>query len=104
MVEISRSSIADLKAGLKARGMKDPGQQFEELLIQAQHCDLIAKLAVDRKKRELFTKLATDLLAMAHEVRARITEQANNGLSDEATQNPARSEVGRPDVKPLNDE
>ena len=84
--------------------MKDPGQQFERLLIQAQQCDLIAKLAVEGKKRELFAKLAADLLVMAHDVRAKIAERAGNGLPDEATQNPARSEVGRPDVKPLNDE
>jgi hypothetical protein len=84
--------------------MRDLNPRFEKLLIQAEDCDLIARLAPDTKKRELFAKLATDLRAMAHDVRARMAEQPDNDLPDESTQNPARGEVGSLNIEPLSDE
>jgi hypothetical protein len=84
--------------------MKDLNPRFEKLLIQADDCDLIAKLASNTKKRELFAKLATDLRAMAHDVRAKMAEQPDNDLPDESAQNPARGEVGSLNIERLSDD
>jgi hypothetical protein len=104
VVEITWSSTADLKSSPKAGSMKDFNPRFEKLLIQAEDCDLIAKQAPNTKKRELFAKLATDLRAMAHDVRAKMAEQPENDLRDESAQNPARGEVRSINIEPLSDE
>ncbi|SHM74871.1 hypothetical protein [Bradyrhizobium lablabi] len=48
--------------------MEDLRAKLEKLLIEAEDCDLIGRLATDPKKRELFKKLAADLRAIAHDI------------------------------------
>ena len=50
--------------------MEDLQARLERLLIDAEDCALIAKLATDERKRDLFNRLATDLRGMAFDVRA----------------------------------
>jgi hypothetical protein len=53
--------------------MEDLSARLERLLIEAEDCELIGKLATDLKKRELFQKLAVDLRGMARDVQAVIS-------------------------------
>ena len=46
--------------------------ELEKLLIDAEDCALIARVATDVKKRDLFNRLATDLRGMAFDVQAMI--------------------------------
>lgn len=48
--------------------MKDLQPRAEKLLQEAAECDLIAGLAMDVKKRELFERLARDYREMAKDV------------------------------------
>ncbi|SDJ80092.1 MULTISPECIES: hypothetical protein [Bradyrhizobium] len=48
--------------------MEDLRAKLEKLLIEAEDCDLIGRLATDPRKRELFKKLAADLRAIAHDI------------------------------------
>jgi hypothetical protein len=48
--------------------MKDFQARFEKLLSEAAECDVIAGLAMDVKKRELFERLARDYREMARDV------------------------------------
>lgn len=59
-----------------ARGktMKDMQAQLEKLLTEASECGLIANLATDPVKRELFTKLAEHYSVLASEVKRAIAE------------------------------
>jgi two-component sensor histidine kinase len=50
--------------------MEDLHAKLEKLLIEAEDCDLIAKLATDLNKRELFKRLAVDLRTMARDIRS----------------------------------
>jgi hypothetical protein len=43
---------------------------LKKLLTEAEDCDLIGKLATDKRKRKLFEKLATDLRGMARSIEA----------------------------------
>ena len=43
--------------------MNDFEAKLEELLTEAEDCDLIAELATDPQKRDLYTKLANDYRA-----------------------------------------
>jgi hypothetical protein len=45
--------------------MEDMSARLEKLLIEAEDCDLIGRLATDLHKRELFKRLAVDLRTMA---------------------------------------
>lgn len=56
--------------------MKDLSVKLEKLLVEAEDCELIGRLATDPKKRELFKKLASDLRAMARDIQAVITERS----------------------------
>jgi hypothetical protein len=47
-------------------------QDSKKLLTDAGDCALIAKLAADAAKRDLFNRLATDLRGMALDVQAMI--------------------------------
>ena len=47
--------------------------RLEKLLIEAEDCDLIGRLATDLHKRELFKRLAADLRTMARDVQAVIS-------------------------------
>jgi hypothetical protein len=48
--------------------MKDMQNQLKKLLVEADDCALISKLATDKDKRELFAKLAEHYTALAAEV------------------------------------
>jgi len=50
--------------------MKDLHLKLEKLLTEAEDCDLIGKLATDKRKRKLFEKLAADLRGMARDIEA----------------------------------
>jgi hypothetical protein len=50
--------------------MEDLHAKLEKLLIEAEDCDLIAKLATDLNKRKLFKRLAVDLRTMARDIRS----------------------------------
>jgi hypothetical protein len=49
--------------------MKDFQARVERLLAEAGECDLIAGLAMDVQKRELFEKLARDYREMARDIK-----------------------------------
>ena len=53
--------------------MKDLQNKLEKLLVDAEDCELIARLATDQEKRKTFARLARQLRAMAAEVKADIT-------------------------------
>lgn len=55
--------------------MDDLRAKLEKLLIEAEDCDLIGRLATDPRKRELFKKLAADLRAIAHDIQTVIAER-----------------------------
>jgi len=55
--------------------MEDLRAKLQKLLNEAEDCDLIGKLATDVHKRELFTRLAVDLRAMADDIRAAIAQR-----------------------------
>jgi hypothetical protein len=50
--------------------MKDIHLKLEKLLTEAEDCDLIGKLEIDKPKRKLFEKLAADLRGMARGIEA----------------------------------
>jgi SepF-like predicted cell division protein (DUF552 family) len=52
--------------------MKDLYAELEKLLVNAEDCELIARLATDRAKRETFGRIAKQLREMAAELRADI--------------------------------
>ena len=52
--------------------MKDLQAKLEKLLLDAEDCDLIARLATDRAKRETFARIAKQLRGMADELKADI--------------------------------
>ena len=54
--------------------MKDMQAQLEKLRTEASECELIANLATDKTKRELFTKLAEHYKVLASEVERVINE------------------------------
>jgi len=64
--------------------MQDLHVKLEKLQLEAEDCELIARLATDIKKRALFAKLAVDLKALARDIqgvieaRARLEAGANN--------------------------
>jgi hypothetical protein len=47
--------------------------KLEKLLVEAEDCELIGKLATDPQKRELFKKLATSLRNMARDIETQLT-------------------------------
>jgi hypothetical protein len=49
--------------------MKDFQARVESLLKQAAECDLVANLATDVEKRELFARLAREYREMARDVK-----------------------------------
>jgi hypothetical protein len=48
--------------------MEDLSAKLEKLLIEAEDCELIGRLATDVYKRELFKRLAVDLRGMARDI------------------------------------
>lgn len=57
-------------------GMDDMSAKLEKLLIEAEDCEIIGRLATDLKKRELFKKLAADLRAMAGDIKTLMAGRA----------------------------
>ncbi len=60
--------------------MEDLSAKLDKLLTEAENCDLIARLATDPSKRELFKKLAADLRGMATDIRAAIEKRSQTPL------------------------
>ncbi len=56
--------------------MQDMKVQLEKLLAKASECALIASLATDKKKRDLFSKLSEHYGVLASEVNKAITDAA----------------------------
>ena len=48
--------------------MNDLQAKLEKLFAEAEDCELVAKLATDRQKRELFERLARDLRRSAGDI------------------------------------
>jgi hypothetical protein len=55
--------------------MEDLNAKLEKLLVEAEDCDMIGRLATDLNKRELFKRLAADLRTMADDIRAAIAQR-----------------------------
>jgi hypothetical protein len=53
---------------IKDSFMKDVHAQWEALLVESANCQMISNLATDRKKRELFAKLAENYAVLAAEI------------------------------------
>jgi hypothetical protein len=60
-------------------GMKDMREKVEQLRADAEDCALISKLASDKAKREIFTRLAEHLGQLAKDVEAVIAEKTRSG-------------------------
>jgi hypothetical protein len=56
--------------------MQDLKAELEKLLVNAEDCDLIARLAADADKRQTFSRIATQLREMAVDLRADIAARA----------------------------
>jgi SepF-like predicted cell division protein (DUF552 family) len=52
--------------------MKDLKAELEKLLTNAEDCELIARLATDKSKRETFARIAKQLREMAAELKSDI--------------------------------
>jgi hypothetical protein len=63
--------------------MEDLRAKLEKLLIEAEDCELIGRLATDPDKRELFRKLAVDLRGMAHDIQAMISTRSPKAVGRE---------------------
>jgi hypothetical protein len=57
--------------------MQDFKARLEKLLSEADDCDLIARLATDIQKHELFERLARDYRAMAKDIEKIIAIRGN---------------------------
>jgi hypothetical protein len=68
--------------------MKDLEEKLEKLLMEADDCDIIGRLATDKQKRELFKKLATDLRSMARDIEAMIAGSQADGITSDTTRYP----------------
>ena len=55
--------------------MQDMRPHLEKLLIDAEECALISKLATDIQKRDLFARLAAHLRVLAQEIERAIFAQ-----------------------------
>jgi hypothetical protein len=52
--------------------MEDLHAKLEKLLVEAEDCELIARLSSDLKKRAFFAKLSVQMRARARDVQATI--------------------------------
>ncbi len=64
--------------------MQDFQTKIEQLLLEAEDCELIAKLATDVKKRAHFARLSVRLKALAREMQSAVGEHANTSQGDHA--------------------
>jgi hypothetical protein len=60
--------------------MKDLKSELEKLEVNAEDCELIARLATDPGKRETFKRIAKQLREMAAELRADIAARSEDAL------------------------
>jgi hypothetical protein len=67
--------------------MEDLRAKLEKLRLEAEDCELIARLATDVKKRAVFAKLALHLKSLARDVEAMIAARAR--LDDSINKNDA---------------
>jgi hypothetical protein len=67
--------------GKGGEAMQDMRAHLEKLRTDAAECALIRDLATDAEKRELFTRLAEHLAALASEVEAAIAAKLAGGES-----------------------
>jgi hypothetical protein len=65
--------------------VEDLQPRLKQLLIDAEDCALIGKLATDVRKRDLFNRLAADLRGMAFDVQAMIALKRAEQDSDNKT-------------------
>jgi hypothetical protein len=63
--------------------MEDLSAKLEKLLIEAEDCELIGRLATEPNKRELFKRLAVDLRGMAQDIKAMISTRTLGAVSYE---------------------
>jgi SepF-like predicted cell division protein (DUF552 family) len=56
--------------------MKDLRAELEKLITNAEDCELIARLATDKTKRETFGRIAKQLRQMASELQADIAARS----------------------------
>jgi len=59
--------------------MKDLTAELEKLLTNAEDCELIARLASDKSKRETFSRIARQLREMASDLKADIATRSEAG-------------------------
>ena len=64
--------------------MQDHHKKLEKLLSEAEDCELIAKMAVDIKKRAFFAKLALQLRSMARDIESAMADRAKANDNDAA--------------------
>ena len=64
--------------------MEDLRAKLEKLRLEAEDCELIAKMATDLKKRAFFAKLSVQLKAMARDVEGAIAARARANDNDAA--------------------
>ena len=64
--------------------MEDLSAKLEKLRLEAEDCELIAKLATDIRKRAFFAKLAVELKSLARDVESAIAAQAKANGRDAA--------------------
>jgi SepF-like predicted cell division protein (DUF552 family) len=59
--------------------MKDLKAELEKLLANAEDCELIARLATDKSKRDTFGRIANQLREMASQLQADIAARSEAG-------------------------
>jgi hypothetical protein len=74
--------------------MKDLKAELEKLLVNAEDCELIARLATDPSKRETFGRIAKQLRGMADELKAEILERSKKALGNRYAMPPHLQLVG----------
>jgi hypothetical protein len=62
--------------------MNDLHAKLEKLSLEAEDCELIAKLATDLKKRAMFARLAFQLRAMARDIEELIMDVRRTPADD----------------------
>ena len=62
--------------------MDDLQAKLEKLSLEAEDCELIAKLATDLEKRAMFAKLALQLRAMARDIEPLIVDARRTRADD----------------------
>ena len=68
--------------------MDDFHAKLEKLSLEAEDCELIAKLATDPKKRSMFAELAFQLRAISRDIEAPIRARADDIFLGRKTQEP----------------